>query len=186
VLTLSQADPSHSNYTQFQNKRLCERWLDNLFMVLYEDLRVYTIWRTEMAQYRQQQLQYKKSGEEWEILGELAERLHHFDEAIEAYQACLSIRFSPKAMKGVLMMYERQGDGRQMLQALIRLVAWQYRWYAEFSPSLLYTIRKLIEDEGAVKVRSIVQATSLPQSVLDLTHHYAALCAAFRSSGSDG
>ena len=24
------------NYTHFQNKRLCERWLDNLFMVLYE------------------------------------------------------------------------------------------------------------------------------------------------------
>lgn len=47
-------------------------------------------------------------------------------------------------------------------------------------------IRKLIEDEGAVKVRSIVQATSLPQSVLDLTHHYVELCATFRSSGSDG
>ncbi|KZF19685.1 clathrin-coated vesiclec protein [Xylona heveae TC161] len=179
-------DPSHSKYTQFHHKRLCERWLDNLFMVLYEDLRVYTIWRTEMTQSRQQQLQYKKSGEEWEILGELAERLHHFDEAIEAYQACLSIRFSPKAMKAVLTMYEKQGDGRLMLQALIRLVAWQYRWYAEFSPLLLYTIRKLIEDEGAVKVRSIVQATNLPQSVLDLTHHYAALCAAFRSTGSDG
>jgi hypothetical protein len=51
---------------------------------------------------------------------------------------------------------------------------------------LLYTIRKLIEEEGAVKVRSIIQGTSLPQHVLDLTHQYAALCAAFRSSGSDG
>ncbi|KAI9704253.1 MAG: hypothetical protein M1836_007114 [Candelina mexicana] len=179
-------DPSHSNYTQFQNKRLCERWLDNLFMVLYEDLRVYTIWRTEMAQYRQQQIQYKKSAEEWEILGELAERLHHPEEAVEAYEACLRIRFSPKAMKGVLKVYERDGDGRKMLGSLIRLVAWQYRWYSEFSPALLYTIRKLIEDEGAVKVRSIIQATSLPQPVLDLTHHYAALCAAFRSTGSDG
>jgi hypothetical protein len=57
---------------------------------------------------------------------------------------------------------------------------------SQFSPDLLLTIRKLIEDEGAVKVRSIVQATSLPQSILDLTHQYAALCAAFRSSGSEG
>ncbi|KAI9703487.1 MAG: hypothetical protein M1820_005791 [Bogoriella megaspora] len=179
-------DPAHTAYTQFQNKRLCERWLDNLFMVLYEDLRVYTIWRTEMAQYRQQQLQYKKSAEEWEILGELAERLHHWDEAVEAYQACLSIRFSPKAMKGVLKLYEKSGDVRMILGALIRLVTWQYRWYSEFSPALLFTIRKLIEEEGAVKVRSIIQATSLPQHVLDLTHQYAALCAAFRSSGSDG
>ncbi|KAF2997567.1 hypothetical protein E8E13_001663 [Curvularia kusanoi] len=178
--------PSQPNYTQFQNKRLCERWLDNLFMVLYEDLRVYTIWRTEMAQYRQQQLLYKKSAEEWEILGELAERLHHNDEAVEAYENCLQIKFSPKAMKGVLKLGEERRNTRDVCAALIRLVTWQYRWYSEFSPSLLYTIRKLIEEEGAVKVRSIIQGTSLPQHVLDLTHQYAALCAAFRSSGSDG
>ncbi|KAH2280663.1 hypothetical protein KXW96_003366 [Aspergillus fumigatus] len=179
------ADPSHSSYTQFKNKRLCERWLDNLFMVLYEDLRIYTIWRTEMAQFRQQAIEYKKSATEWEILGELAERLHHFDEAIEAYQHCLSIRFSPKAMRGILKMYENRNDTRGILGCLIRLIAWQYRWYSEFSPELLYLIRKLIEDEGAVKVRSIVQATNLPQPVLDLTHQYCQLCATFRSSGSD-
>ena len=125
------ADPSHSAYTHFQNKRLCERWLDNLFMVLYEDLRIYTIWRTEMAQYRQQQLPYKKSAAEWEILGELAERLHHFDEAIEAYQHCLKLRFSPKAMKGMFKLYEKEGDVRGQLGALIRLITWQFRWYSE-------------------------------------------------------
>ncbi|KAH7380117.1 Chs5p-Arf1p-binding proteins-domain-containing protein [Pyrenochaeta sp. MPI-SDFR-AT-0127] len=180
------SDPSQPNYTHFQNKRLCERWLDNLFMVLYEDLRVYTIWRTEMAQYRQQQLLYKKSAEEWEILGELAERLHHNEEAVEAYENCLQIKFSPKAMRGVLKLGEERRNTRDVTAALIRLVTWQYRWYSEFSPSLLYTIRKLIEEEGAVKIRSIIQGTSLPQHVLDLTHQYAALCAAFRSSGSDG
>ncbi|KAL4965896.1 ChAPs family protein [Aspergillus stella-maris] len=179
-------DPSHTSYTQFKNKRLCERWLDNLFMVLYEDLRIYTIWRTEVAQFRQQAMEYKKSATEWEILGELAERLHHFDEAVEAYQACLSIRFSPKAMRGLLKLHEQRNDTRGMLSALIRLIAWQYRWYSEFSPQLLFLIRKLIEDEGAVKVRSIVQATNLPQTVLDLTHQYCQLCATFRSSGSDG
>ena len=109
-------------------------------MVLYEDLRVYTIWRTEMAQYRQQQLQYKKSAEEWEILGELAERLHHFDEAVEAYQACLGIRFSAKAMRGVLKMYEKVGDVRLILGALIRLVTWQYRWYSEVT-SVLFRLQ---------------------------------------------
>ncbi|KKK24961.1 hypothetical protein ARAM_003300 [Aspergillus rambellii] len=131
-------------------------------------------------------MEYKKSATEWEILGELAERLHHFEEGIEAYQNCLSIRFSPKAMRGLLKLYEQQNDTRSMLGALIRLIAWQYRWYSEFSPELLFMIRKLIEDEGAVKVRSIVQATNLPQTVLDLTHQYCQLCATFRSSGSDG
>lgn len=133
---------SQPNYTHFQNKRLCERWLDNLFMVLYEDLRVYTIWRTEMAQYRQQQLVYKKSAEEWEILGELAERLHHEEEALEAYENCLQIRFSPKAMRGVLKygsVGEQKMQTRDICANLIRLVTWQYRWYSEvcFSTSLL-------------------------------------------------
>ena len=131
-------DPTHKSYTNFQNKRLCERWLDNLFMVLYEDLRIYTIWRTEMAQYRQQQMQYKKSAAEWEILGELAERLHHFNDAIEAYQQCLAIRFSPKAMKGILKLYEKEGDTRGTLAALIRLITWQYRWYSEVSSNCQY------------------------------------------------
>jgi hypothetical protein len=106
-------------------------------------------------------------------------------------------------MRGILKMYENRNDTRGMLGSLIRLIAWQYRWYSEvcfffelfsdrtmtncvqFSPELLYLIRKLIEDEGAVKVRSIVQATNLPQPVLDLTHQYCQLCATFRSSGSD-
>jgi tetratricopeptide (TPR) repeat protein len=149
VVAAGSDDPDSNNeatYTQFRNKRLCERWLDNLFMVLYEDLRVYTIWRTEMAQYRQQQLLYKKSAEEWEILGELAERLHHFDEAVEAYQACLAIRFSPKAMKGVLKLYVEHGEMRSICGALIRLVTWQYRWYSEvccFSLPPLLSFRRM-------------------------------------------
>lgn len=178
-------------------------------MVLYEDLRIYTIWRTDMARSKTEESlgEYRKSAEEWEILGELAERLHHFPEAVEAYQSCLRVRFSPKAMRGVLRMYEGQGRVGEVLQCVIRLVAWQYRWYSEvsptscclagaakgvltsrrqFSPSLLHTVRKLIESEGAVKVRSIVQATSLPQPVLDLTNSYVERCASFRSNGSDG
>jgi tetratricopeptide (TPR) repeat protein len=131
VVTESVPDPVHSS--RLQTKRLCERWLDNLFMVLYEDLRIYTIWRTEMAQFRQQQLMYKKSAEEWEILGQLAERLHHFDDAVEAYQACLAIRFSPKALRGVLKMYENTSDVRMIIGSLIRLICWQYRWYSEVS-----------------------------------------------------
>lgn len=182
----SNEDGEQPEYDTFKNKRLCERWLDNLFMVLYEDLRIYTIWRTEMTQYRQQQMQYRKSAAEWEILGDLAERLHHVDHAIEAYQQCLSVRFSPKAMKGILRMYDQEGDTRGTLSALIRLIAWQYKWYSEFSPDLLHIVRRLIEEEGAVKVRSIVQATNLSQPVLDLTHKYCQLCAAFRSSGTDG
>jgi len=156
-------------------------------MVLYEDLRVYTIWRTKMAQYRAQSMQCLKSAEEWEILGSLAERLQHPEEAAEAYRACLAQRFSPKALAGILRgLEQRRAPTREVIEATIRLVTWQYRWYSEFSPELLATVRRLVDEEGAVKVRSIIQATSLPQHVLDLTHHYAALCALFRSGGVEG
>ena len=109
-------------------------------MVLYEDLRIYTIWRTDMARSKTEESsgEYTKSAEEWEILGELAERLHHFPEAVEAYQSCLRVRFSPKAMRGVLRMYEGQGRVGEVLQCVIRLVAWQYRWYSEVSVARLF------------------------------------------------
>ncbi|KAF8429495.1 Chs5p-Arf1p-binding proteins-domain-containing protein [Tirmania nivea] len=180
------AESSAKKYTHFQNKRLCERWLDNLFMLLYEDLRVYTIWRADLAQFKQKSKLYRRSALELEILGELAQRLHHEEEAVEAFANCLQIRFSARALKGILAYQEKQKDNRATLNSIIRLTAWNYRWYSEFSPSLLCTVRKLIEEEGAVKIRSIVQSTSLPQPVLDLTHHYVGLLSAFRSSGSDG
>lgn len=107
-------------------------------MVLYEDLRIYTIWRTDMARSatdtsspRTPKSSFNKSAEEWEILGELAERLHHPMEAVEAYQHCLRVRFSPKAMRGVMGYYEKSARHGDVLQAMIRLIAWQYRWYSE-------------------------------------------------------
>lgn len=75
---------SGSESFSFSNKRLCERWLDNLFMVLYEDLRVWTIFRAEVAHFKTQHVAYRKTGLEWEILGDLGMRLHHKEEAKEA------------------------------------------------------------------------------------------------------
>ena len=55
----------------------------------------------------------------------------------------------------------------------------------QFSPALYKMVRRLIEEEGAVKIRNMIQATQLPQHVLTLTDQYVAVCAAFRSNGSD-
>lgn len=35
---------------EFRKKRLCERWLDNLFMLLYEDMKAYTYFRAQEMQ----------------------------------------------------------------------------------------------------------------------------------------
>jgi hypothetical protein len=153
----------------FSNKRLCERWLDNLFMVLYEvslpvsatsvnrvesdchaslqDLRVYTIWRAEISHFKTQHMSYRKTGTEvssceapfcsdgcpqisspqWEILGELAHRLHHKEEAKDAFQRCLDSKFSAKAWMKLLEFYADENDLERTLNAAIRLTTYQHR-----------------------------------------------------------
>lgn len=182
------APSSAPSQLRFNNKRLCERWLDSLFMVLYEDLRIYTIWRTEAAQYRQGGLVYKKGAEEWEILGSLAARLHHDAEALEAWRSCLGIRFSPKAAKGVLELSRKGGQAsvRDTVGGVIRLVAWQYRWFSAWSPQLVEVVRGLVEEEGALKVRTLVQASGCPAGAAELSHGVVAFLGGLRSSGSEG
>lgn len=136
----------------FSNKRLCERWLDNLFMVLYEvrrflyyrfprlsvlqDLRVWTIFRAEVAHFKTQHVAYRKTGLEWEILGDLGLRLHHKEEAKEAYQRCLdSPRYSVKPWAKLMEMYADEGDIQRCVQTAIRVAAYQYADYTEMSVS---------------------------------------------------
>ncbi|CAI5759827.1 unnamed protein product [Candida verbasci] len=90
---------------EFRKKRLCERWLDNLFMLLYEDLRAYTMWQAESLHFQAQQMEYKKSTLEWEILGSIAYRLKHFKEGSIAFANALSGRFSAKSQSEMLKYY---------------------------------------------------------------------------------
>ncbi|KAJ3482801.1 hypothetical protein NLI96_g6731 [Meripilus lineatus] len=126
-------NPSQEAFS-FSNKRLCERWLDNLFMVLYEDLRVWTIFRAEVAHFKTQHIAYRKTGSEWEILGDLGLRLHHKEEAKEAYQRCLDgTRYSFKPWSKLLDMYSDEGDIQRTLQVAVRVAAYQYAEYAEMT-----------------------------------------------------
>lgn len=115
----------------FQHKRLCERWLDNLFMVLYEDLRVYTIWTAEMSHFKNQNLGYRKTALEWEILGELAWRMHHKEEAEEAFSAAIELQFSPKSWIKLAEIWQSRGDNDRALTAIVKLTAYNHRWYSE-------------------------------------------------------
>ena len=50
-------------------------------------------------------------------MGALAERLQHSDEAVEAYRACLGQRFSPKALTGILRVFEKNKNTRETVAA---------------------------------------------------------------------
>ncbi|GAA5967163.1 hypothetical protein JCM8115_000946 [Rhodotorula mucilaginosa] len=157
-----------SSSPTIQNKRLCERWLDNLFMVLYEDLRIFTIWRAEVAHFKAQHLPYRKTGTEWEILGELAQRLHHREEAKDAFQRALDQKFSAKAWLKLLEIYVDEGDVQRSLNAAIRLSVYQHRWYMEqsYPTAVAKELFKLIRRDGLAKISYSLVSMNIPQPIL--------------------
>ncbi len=75
-----------------------------------------------------QHVAYRKTGLEWEILGDLGMRLHHKEEAKEAYQRCLdSQRYSIKPWLKLMEMYADEGDLQRTLQTAIRVAAYQHK-----------------------------------------------------------
>lgn len=159
--------------TEFREKRLCERWLDNLFMLLYEDLRVYTMWQAELVHFEAQQMEYKKTTLEWEILGLIATRLKHYKEASVAFSNALAGRFSAKSTRELLKYYQMERTkliaknvigkslnqlNERILECCIKLLVWNHRWYSDFSWSLILSLEDLVCKDGLIKIQSLIQA----------------------------
>ncbi|KAG0699816.1 Chs5p-Arf1p-binding proteins-domain-containing protein [Suillus ampliporus] len=184
----SQPPSSNQEAFSFTNKRLCERWLDNLFMVLYEDLRVWTIFRAEVAHFKTQHVAYRKTGFEWEILGDLGMRLHHKEEAKEAYQRCLDTsRYSQKPWAKLLEMYAEEGDITRTIQAAIRVAAYQYADYTEMTyPTLIARcFFKLGQIHGHAKISFTLLSMGLPDPILKIMDSYLQYGKTFKVEGYD-
>lgn len=174
---------SGADEDEFRKKRLCERWLDNLFMLLYEDLRAYTMWQAESVHFQAKQMVYKKTSLEWDNLGQIAYRLKHFKEGLVAFNNLLSQRFLPKAQLEMLRYYciERAKLNQRnslvvalsttvnfskannallekILESVVKLLVWNHRWYSEFSTTLILALEDLIAKDGLIKIKSLVQA----------------------------
>jgi len=172
----------------FSNKRLCERWLDNLFMVLYEDLRVWTIFRAEVAHFKTQHVAYRKTGLEWEILGDLGLRLHHKEEAKEAYQRCLDTpRYSHKPWAKLMEMYAEEGDIQRSIQTAIRVAAYQYAEYTEmtFPTQIARSFFKLGQLHGHAKISFTLLSMGLPEPILKIMDSYLQYGKVFKIEGYD-
>lgn len=172
----------------FTNKRLCERWLDNLFMVLYEDLRVWTIFRAEVAHFKTQHVAYRKTGMEWEILGDLGLRLHHKEEAKEAYQRCIETsRYSQKPWAKLLDMYAEEGDISHTIQAGIRVATYQHADFTEMTyPTLIARcFFKLGQIHGHAKISFTLLSMGLPENILKIMESYLQYGKTFKVEGYD-
>ncbi|CCD24880.1 exomer complex subunit NDAI_0E00640 [Naumovozyma dairenensis CBS 421] len=166
-----------------RSKRLCERWLDNLFMLLYEDLKTYTLWQTEQIYFEAQRTKYIKSTVEWEAFGLCARRLGHYPEAAVAFEKGLSQRFSSKSAQQ-LMNYcvnERQRIINQsnlpncdmtssqivskiseldstIIDLCVKTCCWNHRWYIEFSLNLFNALSPVVFDMGLTKLSNEIAA----------------------------
>ncbi|KIK60721.1 hypothetical protein GYMLUDRAFT_43555 [Collybiopsis luxurians FD-317 M1] len=179
---------SQNQTFSFSNKRLCERWLDNLFMVLYEDLRVWTIFRAEVAHFKTQHVAYRKTGLEWEILGDLGMRLHHKEEAKEAYQRCLDTpRYSQKPWAKLMDVYAEEGDIQRGIQTAIRVAAYQWADYTEmtYPTQIARAFFKLGQIHGHAKISYTLISMGLPDSILKIMDSYLQYGKTFKVEGYD-
>ncbi|CAE6456889.1 hypothetical protein ACGC1H_002056 [Rhizoctonia solani] len=179
--------PKADETMSFSTKRLCERWLDNLFMVLYEDLRIWTIFRAEVAHFKTQRVAYKKTGTEWEILGDLGARLHHKEDAKEAYTRCLEHKFSAKAWMRLLEIYADEGDLQRGLNAAFRIACYQWRWYMEstYPTAVAQHLFKLGQTHGHAKLSYTLMSMGLPEGVLGIMQGYLNYGRTFKPEGWD-
>lgn len=181
---LETLDDENRHENELKKKRLCERWLDNLFMLLYEDLRVYTMWQSEYVHFQAQQMEYKKTTLEWEILGLTAFRLKHYKEGSIAFTHALRGRFSAKSQREILKYFQMERGkliskanvtavtklaaqnhaktinqlNEKVLEGCIKLLVWNHRWYNDFSPKLIGIFTDLLAKEGLIKIQSLIQA----------------------------
>lgn len=106
---------------------------------------MWTIFRAEVVHFKTQHVAYRKTGLEWEILGDLGMRLHHKEEAKEAFQRCLDTsRYSQKPWAKLLEMYAEEGDITRTIQAAIRVAAYQYADYTEMAVCVVLYLPKKI------------------------------------------
>ncbi|OBZ77766.1 Uncharacterized protein C31F10.16 [Grifola frondosa] len=153
-----------------------------------EDLRVWTIFRAEVAHFKTQHVAYRKTGLEWEILGDLGLRLHHKEEAKEAYQRCLDApRYSYKPWSKLLDVYAEEGDIQRTLQVAIRVAAYQYGEYTEmtYPTQIAKCFFKLGQIHGHAKISYTLLSTNLPDQVMKIMENYLHYGAVFKVEGYD-
>lgn len=106
-------------------KLVCEQWLDELFLVLYEDIKIYTVWKAEATCFRERNLEYTRNVKEWEILGTIAGNLRQPEEAIYAFQSSLEQQFSIQIARKLALLFLEQERQVNFLLLIARIIEYQ-------------------------------------------------------------
>ncbi|KAH3672266.1 hypothetical protein WICMUC_004361 [Wickerhamomyces mucosus] len=157
-----------------RKKRMCEKWLDDLFLVLYEDLRVVMIIENGL----QKQNPVKHSLLEWELIGLTAYRAQHYNTTVSSLRTSLSARFSIVAAEVLLNLWSAKKKDRviekslfttaaetrdfelnidQVLDCLIKSISYNIRFYDEFQISVLFPLKKILSISDTEYIKNTIQ-----------------------------
>lgn len=160
--------------SELKRKRLCERWLDQLFLDLYEDLRIST------SSDGRRDVLY--SGLEWELLGLILLRTWNWQDAVACLRTSIMARFDIVSCKKLLALYMAQDshdtnamDPDVVLELVTQKISYECRFYDSFQIPNLQILYKLSEQLGTTIVRNRVMAlpfadrgiVSMVESMLD-------------------
>lgn len=169
----------HQISFSFKHKRLCEKWFDNLFMVLYNDLRVYTALKMELVKYKAAEDAkdaqiHRKTGAEWEMYAQVAFSLHHEDDAIEGFKQCMQQKLSTTTQMRLMYIYSQRGNIQECLTCMARLVELGDQSYVEntFPSSIGRDLFKLIKQYGLVHIQNALISLNTPASTYRSMTYY--------------
>ncbi|CCH46435.1 hypothetical protein BN7_6029 [Wickerhamomyces ciferrii] len=172
ISTTSIDEKNGGSNSSITNKRLCERWLDQLFLVLYEDLRVVLIVENELNNAKQ----LKHSGLEWQLIGLASFRTQHFKNSIAALRTSLSAKFDIISALKVMELWENQYYNRdfkiwnklnkfgnfditldQILDILVRAISFNIRFFNEFQLDILLFLKKFLTKYDVDFIKNKIQ-----------------------------
>lgn len=165
-------------------------------MVLYDDLRIYTALHHEAVEFHAfpaaqsghpaVENVYKKTGAEWEIYGQLAERLLHPIDALDAYKLAMSQYVSTKSIMNLIRL-QATSDIHTCLDHIIELINLGDRSFVEHTyPSYIgKTLFGMIKTHGLVKIQNIIIAMNIPPNSFRSISRYFEYAEVFQCEGSD-
>ncbi|KAL3232494.1 Chitin biosynthesis protein CHS6 [Nakaseomyces bracarensis] len=161
--TISNLESQATVPLQFRKKRLCERWLDKMFLNIYDDLKI------SRAAVNNKDVKY--SGLEWELLGLTMYRTWQWSDAIACLRTSIVARFDIVSCTKILELYMNDNkfemvqsmDGVESLlnqdvviDLLVKKISYEFRFYNEFQLLNVKILFKLSEKYGTDLLRTHV------------------------------
>jgi hypothetical protein len=139
-------------------------------MILYHDLRVFTIYKAELTHSRAEKTVYARTPVEWELLGDLCLRLHQWDDARECWQSYVESRFNVRVWAKLLRLYVGNDQIELRPSAVLVAASHVLNVNDRFKSADLIQVNSLVT-EGVMKVVRLWGADKVKSTVKSINLH---------------